>query len=192
MLRPLPTALFAALAAFAAASPAPALAVNGGAVAAAGGAGVSAPPPPPVPAPAVAPPHAGGLATLRANGTAAAPKDAPPVVREVIAAANRIARKPYLWGGGHAHWRDRGYDCSGSVSFALHGGALLDFALDSTGFMSWGERGPGHWITIYANREHAFMVVAGLRFDTSGADPSRWQADLRPSRHFRIRHPVGY
>lgn len=170
-----PLVLAAAL--LAAALPASALGANGGA--APGGASTAT-------APAPVPP-----ATLLPGGTVVPPAGAPAEVAAVIAAANRIASKPYRWGGGHVRWRDRGYDCSGSVSYALHGAALVDFAYDSTGFMRWGERGPGRWITIYANRGHAFMVVAGLRFDTSGAAPSRWQAAPRSLRGFRVRHPAG-
>jgi hypothetical protein len=111
----------------------------------------------------------------------------------VIAAGNRIATKPYRYGGGHGRWRDRGYDCSGSVSYALHGGGLLDSPLDSTGLMRWGERGRGEWITSYANRAHAYMVVAGRRFDTSARrlTGSRWSDVMRSPRGYRKRHPPG-
>jgi len=125
------------------------------------------------------------------GGRAIAPRGAPRAVRAVIAAGNRIATKPYIWGGGHGRWWDRGYDCSGSVSFALHGGGLLGTTLTSGGLMGWGYRGPGRWITVYTNRTHVFMVVAGLRFDTSGASPSRWQGWMRSSSGFAIRHPRG-
>ena len=108
-----------------------------------------------------------------------APADAPAAVKAVIAAGNRIATKPYKYGGGHARWEDSGYDCSGSVSYALHGGGLLSSSMPSGGFTSWGASGQGRWITIYANSGHMYMVVAGLRFDTSGASPSRWQSDMR-------------
>jgi len=110
----------------------------------------------------------------------------------VIEAANKIRTKPYIWGGGHGRWWDKGYDCSGSVSYALHGGGLIDTQLDSTSFESWGSNGNGRWITIYANSGHAFMVVAGLRFDTSGASPSRWQSDLRSGSGYVVRHPSGF
>ncbi|MGB2711583.1 MAG: hypothetical protein WBC33_08695, partial [Conexibacter sp.] len=112
-------------------------------------------------------------------------------VKAVIAAGNRIATKPYRYGGGHGRWEDAGYDCSGSVSYALHGGELLSTQLDSSGFMGWGARGRGRWITVYGNPGHAYMVVAGLRFDTSGASPSRWQADMRSSAGYVVRHPAG-
>ena len=128
-------------------------------------------------------------ARLLPNGMVIPPKSAPPRVKAVIAAANRIRTKPYIWGGGHGRWSDRGYDCSGSVSYALHGGDLLDSALPSGGFMRWGAAGAGRWITIYTNPGHMFMVVAGLRFDTSGANPSRWQSEMRPTAGYTVRHP---
>lgn len=139
---------------------------------------------------AVAP--ASGVATLLADGTASPPADAPAQVAAAIAAGNRIASLPYRWGGGHRTWEDRGYDCSGSVGYALHGGGLLDATSDSSGLMSYGDPGPGTWITIYANPDHAYMVVAGLRFDTSGAHPSRWQAATRSGRGYVVRHPAGF
>ena len=116
------------------------------------------------------------------------------IVRHVIAAANRIARKPYRYGGGHASFVDSGYDCSGSVSYALHGGGLLDPPLDSSGFMSYGAPGKGRWITIYANPGHVYMVVRGRRFDTTGRDEtgSRWQWRKRSSEGYTVRHPVGF
>jgi cell wall-associated NlpC family hydrolase len=127
------------------------------------------------------------------NGLAVAPADAPEEVKAIIEAGNKIATKPYRYGGGHGRWRDSGYDCSGSVSYALHGADLLDTPLDSTGFMSWGERGKGDWVTIYANAGHAYMTVAGLRFDTSSSkrSGSRWTETTRSSRGYRVRHPEG-
>lgn len=125
---------------------------------------------------------------------AAARRALPPlVVRRVIAAGNRIARAPYSYGGGHGNWDAGAYDCSGSVSYALHGGGLLDTALPSGAFMSWGEPGPGRWITIYAQGGHAFMVVAGRRFDTTGREQtgSRWQAVRRDTSGYAVRHPPG-
>ena len=110
-----------------------------------------------------------GKAVLGDDGLATAPADAPPQVQAIIAAGNKIASKPYKYGGGHGKWEDSGYDCSGSLSYAFHGAGMLDEALDSTGFMSWGEAGKGQWVTIYAKGSHAYMVIAGLRFDTSGA-----------------------
>ena len=132
-----------------------------------------------------------GRAKLLSNGTAVAPSDAPPAVKAVIAAGNRIAKKPYVYGGGHGRWNDRGYDCSGSVSYALHGGGLLRSAMPSGGFTSYGARGRGRWITTYAHGGHMYMVVAGLRFDTSGASPSRWQSDMRSPAGYTVRHPQG-
>ena len=127
------------------------------------------------------------------NGLAVAPASAPPEVQAIIAAGNEIATKPYKYGGGHGRWKDTGYDCSGSMSYALHAAGLLDTALDSTGFMSWGERGRGEWVTTYAHGGHSYMVVAGLRFDTSArkATGSRWSDEMRPPRGYRIRHPEG-
>ncbi|HXE46485.1 MAG TPA: peptidoglycan-binding protein [Conexibacter sp.] len=140
------------------------------------------------PAPADAPL---GHASVRSDGTAVAPSDAPQAVKDVIAAGNRIATKPYVWGGGHASWSASGYDCSGSVSYALHGGGLLSSPLVSGDFGSWGSSGHGRWITIYSNGGHVFMTVAGIRFDTSGANPSRWQTDMRSSSGYAISHPTG-
>jgi cell wall-associated NlpC family hydrolase len=140
-----------------------------------------------------------GLAPkARLVGTRAiAPMNAPPAVKRVIAAANHIRTLPYIWGGGHGRWQDAGYDCSGAVSYALHGGRLLTTPLTSGSFETWGEPGPGRWITIYANAQHAYMVVAGLRFDTagdtSGSGP-RWHPTVAAAATGRyvVRHPVGY
>jgi hypothetical protein len=139
---------------------------------------------------AVAPAEA---AVLTPDGTAVAPAGAPEVVRELIAAGNEIHDKPYKYGGGHGRWVDSGYDCSGSMSYALHGAGLLDTALDSTGFMSWGEPGEGEWVTIYANPGHGYMIIAGLRFDTSGRAEvdSRWHTEMRSSSGYTVRHPPG-
>ena len=125
------------------------------------------------------------------SGLAVAPASAPEEVQEIIAAGNKIATKPYRYGGGHGRWRDSGYDCSGSISYALHGAGLLASPLDSTGFMSWGERGKGEWVSIYANAGHAYMTVAGLRFDTSSSkrSGSRWSETTRSARGYRVRHP---
>jgi hypothetical protein len=134
-----------------------------------------------------------GDAYVNDEGLAVAPSDAPAEVQAIIAAGNKIASKPYRYGGGHGRWRDSGYDCSGSVSFALHGAGLLSAPLDSTGFMRWGDRGKGQWVSVYGNPSHAYMVVAGLRFDTSArkASGSRWTETMRSSRGYRIRHPEG-
>jgi hypothetical protein len=136
------------------------------------------------------------------NGVAYAPKSAPASVVNAIAAANQIVRMPYRWGGGHrANFKDSAYDCSGSVSFALHGAGLLTSPLDSSSFMHWGLAGKGRWITVYANGGHAFAMIAGLRFDTGyrdrrsakGAAPGsgpRWGYS-RPTGGFTARHPNG-
>ncbi len=126
------------------------------------------------------------------NGIAVPPRNAPSVVRSVIAAANEIADTPYVWGGGHGSFEDSGYDCSGAVSFALHGGGLIDSPLDSTGFTVWGSAGFGRWITVYANSGHAYAVIAGLRWDTSGGAGPRWHGDQRSPAGFVARHPSGY
>ncbi|MGI8597135.1 MAG: hypothetical protein ACR2LY_07610 [Thermoleophilaceae bacterium] len=134
----------------------------------------------------------GARARLDGRGDAIPPSGVPQTVAQVVEAANVIARKPYVYGGGHGAWRDRGYDCSGSVSFALAGAGLLDRPLDSSGFMRWGSNGRGRWITIYANPGHMFMVVAGLRFDTSGANGgTRWQEGMRGGGSYAVRHPAG-
>jgi hypothetical protein len=125
--------------------------------------------------------------------TAVAPAGAPEEVVEAVAAANRITRKPYKWGGGHGRWRDRGYDCSGTVSYVLHAAGLLKRARASGGLMSYGDRGKGEWITIYANGGHAYMIIAGLRFDTSGRgeEGPRWRLEPRSGRAYVKRHPAG-
>jgi cell wall-associated NlpC family hydrolase len=152
-----------------------------------GGTAPSVPgPPPTTPLP---------TAQLSADGrTAVPPAAAPDPVKNAIYAANQITTKPYRYGGGHRTWKDRGYDCSGSVSYALHGGGLLTSPLPSGTFMRWGLAGKGLWITVYTNPGHAYMVIAGLRFDTSGPGESgpRWRRALRSNRGFSVRHPVGY
>ncbi|HEY6758374.1 MAG TPA: hypothetical protein VI318_02750 [Baekduia sp.] len=132
-------------------------------------------------------------ATVGPNGQAVAPAGAPPQVTALIAAGNQIASLPYKYGGGHGDFVDTAYDCSGSVSFALHGAGLLDTTLDSTALSLWGHAGPGQWITVYANKTHTYLIVAGLRFDTSGQKKAntRWQAAPRSSKGFKIRHPLG-
>ena len=102
-----------------------------------------------------------------------------------------------MYGGGHGSFNDNGYDCSGAVSYALHGGGLLDKPLDSSSFMSWGQAGKGTWITVYANSGHAYAVIAGLRWDTSqagagGGDGPRWRTKSRPSDGYTARHPAGF
>ena len=135
----------------------------------------------------------GPKAKVLRDGSAQAPDDAPDIVKRVILAGNEIAKFPYKWGGGHGAWRDNGYDCSGSVSFALAAAGLLDRPLTSGLFMRYGEEGPGDWITIYANDGHVFMVVAGLRFDTSGRGRAgtRWQQGARGTSGFTVRHFPG-
>lgn len=143
-----------------------------------------------LPAPPLA---AGDRAKLTADGLAVAPEDAPEAVKQIIAAGNRIAKLPYKWGGGHGRWEDSGYDCSGSVSFALRGAGLLKSPLASYDFFGWGQAGKGRWVTIYTNSGHMYMTVAGLRFDTSGrgARGSRWHRDMRDPGPFAVRHPAG-
>jgi peptidoglycan hydrolase-like protein with peptidoglycan-binding domain len=135
----------------------------------------------------------GSTATVGSDGLAVAPADAPDAVKQIIAAGNEIAKTPYHYGGGHGKWQDSGYDCSGSVSYALHGAGLLDQALTSGDFESWGDPGPGQWVTIYANAGHVYMVVAGLRFDTSGRSTAgtRWQTASRSSSGYTVVHPTG-
>jgi hypothetical protein len=135
-------------------------------------------------------------AKLLATGTLVPPKSAPPRIKAVIAAANKITKKPYIYGGGHGRWWDRGYDCSGSVSFALHGGKFLQSPLPSGSMESWGLEGDGRWITVYANGGHAYAVIAGVRFDTSGDSGGetgpRWHEELRDNVGYIARHPAGY
>jgi hypothetical protein len=156
-----------------------------------GGAAFLPPPPPPETAQLV-------------NGRVIAPASAPTRVKRVIRAANRLVEKPYIYGGGHRPFvrgkLDAGYDCSGAVSFALYGGRFLRSPLPSGAMMRWGDPGPGQWITVYAHGGHAYVVVAGLRFDTSLRDPDapgprtgpRWSRTLRKSGAFLARHPRGY
>jgi hypothetical protein len=129
------------------------------------------------------------------GGLAVAPSNAPRRVEKVIAAANKIAKgKGYCYGGGHGSFNDNCYDCSGAVSYALHGGDFLDSPLPSGSFRNWGKRGKGKWITVYAHSGHAYAVIAGLRFDTSmtaGEGPG-WSRDMRPSNGFAARHPKNY
>ena len=134
-----------------------------------------------------------GPAAVLAGPTATAPSSAPAAVKLAIAAGNELQGFPYRFGGGHASFEDTGYDCSGTVSYMLHGAGLLAGPLDSTGFMTWGLPGPGRWITIYANAGHAYAVVAGLRLDTSGTPSGpRWRALPRGGAGFTARHPPGF
>jgi cell wall-associated NlpC family hydrolase len=127
------------------------------------------------------------------NGIALPPIEAPEAVHQIIEAGNSIARTPYLWGGGHGKWLDKGYDCSGSISYALASAGLLNAPQASGPLMGWGKPGPGKWVTIYASPVHVYMVVAGVRFDTSGTrvTGSRWQSNMRPGGGFVARHPTG-
>ena len=116
------------------------------------------------------------------------------MVQQVVAAANAIAGRPYVYGGGHGSFDSAGYDCSGSVSYALHGGGLLSSPLDSSAFMSYGAPGPGQHITIYANPGHVYMTIDGRRFDTSARSEtgSRWTGTSRSAGGYVVRHPPGY
>ena len=144
-----------------------------------------------------------GVATINPNGTATAPYGAPLQVQEMIAAANEIIHTPYVWGGGHGSWNSYGYDCSGAVSYALHGANLLSSPENSTGLESYGDPGPGRWVTIYADASHAFIDIAGRAFDTAdfggpnipaGTGP-RWRSNptgnLADGGDFVVRHPAG-
>jgi hypothetical protein len=138
-----------------------------------------------------------GVTARYVDGLAAAPMSAPAVVQEIVWAGDEIIGLPYIYGGGHGSFISPGYDCSGTVSFALHGASLLPTPMDSSEFMGWGSHGLGQWVTVFSNPEHAYMTVAGLRLDTSAADdPSDQQGPRwRPLRHANLgyvrRHPVG-
>jgi hypothetical protein len=168
------------------------------------------PPPPPMLEPGLwsGPEVPGDTAVLLADGTAAAPSDAPEQVKQAIWAANSMQALPYRYGGGHNLKFDvaDGADCSGTVSFALHAAGLLDAPLDSGSFMTWGEKGKGDWITVYTNPSHAYAVIAGLRLDTSVAGMARtkrvaatafergprWRPMKRSARGFVKRHPLSF
>jgi hypothetical protein len=170
-----------------------------------------APAPVAAPAPAPTPPSTGGAAygvvfqptvpgvvAQIVNGVAYAPEQAPDQVKQAVWAANQIVGMPYRLGGGHKlGFNDHAYDCSGTVSFALHGAGLLAAPRDSSSFRRFGAAGKGQWITVYTNPGHAFAVIAGLRLDTSAAgDPAggsgpRWRPNLRSTRGYRARHPLG-
>src|SRR5436305_1054374 len=140
-----------------------------------------------------APLTAGESAEFLSESQASVPSAAPAAIAAAIEAANSIATTPYIWGGGHGSFESSGYDCSGATSFALHGGGFLESPLDSTGLETWGEPGPGQWITVYANAEHAWMVVAGIAFDTVGGPGPRWHNPWVDSPEgFVARHPAGY
>jgi cell wall-associated NlpC family hydrolase len=138
----------------------------------------------------------GSRAVLR-NGIAYAPSEAPDNIKNAIWAVNSLRHKPYVWGGGHGSFSDDGYDCSGSVSFALHYAGLLDAPLPSTDFCHYGRRGRGRWITVYSRDGHTFAIIAGLRLDTTDmrdgdAVGPRWYVDGRDTRGFVARHPAGW
>jgi hypothetical protein len=136
-----------------------------------------------------------GKAKLLKSGRAVAPSNAPQAVVNAIAAGNRIRKKPYIYGGGHASFNAKGYDCSGAVSYVLNGAGVLSSPMPSGSFVKWGKAGKGKWITIFANGGHMYMTVAGLRFDTSamgsGGNGPRWRSTKRSPRGFSVRHPGG-
>jgi cell wall-associated NlpC family hydrolase len=132
------------------------------------------------------------------DGLAAAPMSVPAAVQEIVWAGNELIGLPYIYGGGHASFSSPGYDCSGTVSFALHGANLLQTPEDSSEFEVWGSHGAGRWVTIFANPGHAYMTVAGLRLDTSAADDPtneqgpRWRPLRQGNEGFTARHPLGF
>jgi cell wall-associated NlpC family hydrolase len=139
-----------------------------------------------------------GTATLQPDGTATTPANAPYAVQRAIAAGNRIHTKPYIWGGGHRRFKSKGYDCSGAVSYVLHAAGLLKSPLASGPLMAWGVPGLGSWITVYANKSHTYMTVAGLRYDTSAVGESlsqgsgpRWRTSARSSTGYAVRYSPG-
>jgi hypothetical protein len=162
-----------------------------------GGAGVAAPPAGPS---SPSRPTVPGFVAKIVRGVAYAPTYAPIQVKRAIWAGDRIRHKPYILGGGHGTFRAAGYDCSGSVSYVLHAAGLLGSPLDSGSFMSWGQAGAGQWITVYTNPGHAFVEIAGVRFDTSSeADPHpprgtgpRWRPLYANPPGYVARHPAGF
>ncbi len=141
--------------------------------------------------------HAGGgeSTSILLTGIALPPPNAPQQVQDVIDNANAIIGRPYVWGGGHGSFYSYGYDCSGSVSFALYGGGMIPRPLTSGDLEGWGAPGPGKWITVYANASHTFAEIAGLRFDTSGTEKGtgpRWHLGSRPTDGYVVRHPPGF
>jgi cell wall-associated NlpC family hydrolase len=161
-----------------------------------GGAGFGAPAAQSTPAH----PEVPGFVAEIVRGEAYAPADAPIQVQRAIWAGDRIRHMPYIWGGGHGSFRSDGYDCSGSVSYVLHAAGLLNTPLDSGQFMKWGRRGSGRWITVYASGGHAFIEIAGIRFDTSAEDDPdpppgngpRWRPLYADPQGFVVRHPAGF
>jgi hypothetical protein len=136
-----------------------------------------------------------GRTALLKDGLAYAPRNAPAAVKRAIAAGNRLQGKPYKWGGGHANPNDAGYDCSGTASYVLRAAGLLKGALPSSGFLTYGKKGEGRWITLYIRRGHVFLTIAGLRLDTGGPGDRtgpRWKPETRQSVGHFMRHPAGY
>jgi cell wall-associated NlpC family hydrolase len=196
-------------------APAPATSVTGSAASATGGVAVGGAPVPAVtPAiptelmtgsgmttatgPSVRPQLLVPGSTARfVDGLAAAPISAPPAVQQIIWAGNQLVGLPYVYGGGHGSFTSRGYDCSGTVSFALHGASLLGTPEDSSELEAWGSHGPGRWVAVFSNPGHAYMTVAGLRLDTSAADDPtaqqgpRWRPLRLANQGYRVRHPLG-
>jgi hypothetical protein len=152
----------------------------------------------PVPGAPVGAPPSANVATILPGGKASIPAGAPYQVVRAIQAANRIHRRTYIWGGGHRSWKAKGYDCSGAVSYVLHAAGLLSSPLVSGQLAYWGVPGYGTWITVFANKVHTYMYVAGLRFDTSPRGESidqgrgpRWRYTLRTGAGFAVRHYAG-
>lgn len=154
------------------------------------------------PAPQASTPHHPTVPGFKAriiHGVAYAPSYAPIQVKRAIWAGDRIRHKPYIYGGGHGAWKASGYDCSGSVSYVLHAAGLLSTSMDSSEFETWGAAGRGHWITVYTNPAHAFVEIAGIRFDTSAEDDPhpppgsgpRWRPVMGRTAGFMARHPSG-
>lgn len=170
---------------------------SGGTQGAASASGGSSTAPSATPASSANHPIVRGWRAKIVKGVAYAPSEAPVQVQRAIWAGDRIRHKPYIFGGGHASFNDTGYDCSGAVSYVLHAAGLLRAPMDSSEFMSWGRHGLGHWITVYTNPGHAFIEIAGIRFDTSAeGDPHppsgsgpRWRPLLRDTQGFASRHP---
>jgi hypothetical protein len=159
-----------------------------------GGVGLP-PPPPPSGSGDESGTTPGAKAQISPDGRVAIPPaSAPEAVKKAVYAANRITNKPYRYGGGHRRFEDSGYDCSGGVSYALRGGKFIRRPLHSTAFMRWGAPGGGQWITVYTNPGHAFVMIAGLRFDTSGPGERgpRWRTSVRSSRAYAARHPESF
>lgn len=154
-------------------------------------------PPKPKPEPKPKPKPLQWRAKILPDGKAWTSPGAPLALRQMVEAGNRIVGKPYLWGGGHVDWESRGYDCSGAVSYVLHGAGLLDWPMTSGDLISWGLSGAGRWVTVYTHKTHVFLHLAGIRLDTSWTDdPSgqrgvRWRVQRTHRKGFRVRHPKG-